>query len=81
LEETTSLPSIQKRRFSMLTLKVSGMTCAHCAASVIKAVKGVPAVEDVVVHLERGEVQVKGNPNEQAVRDVIADEGYEVQAV
>jgi copper chaperone CopZ len=64
----------------MLTLKVSGMTCSKCAEAVTKAVKGVPAVEDVSVSLEQGEVLVKGNPDAQAVREAITEEGYEVRA-
>jgi copper chaperone len=64
----------------MLKLKVSGMTCGHCVSAVTKAVKTVPSVEDVVVDLEHGEVAVRGNPDERAVREAITEEGYEVQA-
>ncbi len=65
----------------MLNLKVSGMTCGHCVAAVSKAVRVVPGAEDVAVDLGRGEVTVKGNPDPQAVRAAIAEEGYEVQGV
>jgi copper chaperone len=64
----------------MLLLKVSGMTCGHCVAAVTRAVKAVPSVEGVAVDLPRGEVTVVGNPDERAVREAIAEEGYEVQA-
>ncbi|MDR3534412.1 MAG: cation transporter [Rhodopila sp.] len=64
----------------MLKLKVSGMTCGHCAAAVTKAVRKVASVADVAVDLERGEVSVQGNPDERAVREAIAQEGYEVLA-
>ena len=64
----------------MLRLKVSGMSCGHCVSVVTKAVTAVPSVEDVAVSLERGEVTVRGNPDERAVREAIAEEGYEVQA-
>ncbi len=64
----------------MLKLKVSGMTCGHCVSAVTRAVKSVPSVEDVAVDLERGEVTVRGNPDERAVREAITEEGYEVQA-
>ena len=64
----------------MLLLKVSGMTCGHCVSAVTKAVKAVPAVADVAVDLERGEVTVHGSPDARLVRAAIADEGYEVAA-
>lgn len=64
----------------MLRLKVSGMTCGHCVSAVTRAVKAVPSVADVTVDLERGEVTVRGTPDERAIRAAIAEEGYEVQA-
>ena len=65
----------------MLLLKVSGMTCGHCVAAVTRAVKAVPSVEGVAVDMDRGEVTVEGHPDERAIREVIAEEGYEVRAV
>jgi len=64
----------------MLNLKVSGMTCGHCVSAVTKAVKAVPGADDVAVDLKSGEVKVMGNPDPNAVRHAIAEEGYEVQA-
>lgn len=64
----------------MLHLKVSGMTCAHCVAAVSRAVRAVPGAGDVTVSLERGEVVVTGDPDLRAVRDAVAEEGYEAQA-
>jgi copper chaperone len=64
----------------MLNLKVSGMTCGHCVAAVTKAVQAVPLVESIAVDLQRGEVTVGGNPDARAVRQAIADEGYDVLA-
>jgi copper chaperone len=64
----------------MLKLKVSGMTCGHCVSVVTKAVKSIPSVAGVTVDLERGEVTVDGTPDVRAVREAIAEEGYEVQA-
>ena len=64
----------------MLHLKVSGMTCAHCVAAVSRAVRAVPGAGDVTVSLDRGEVVVTGDPDLRAVRDAIAEEGYEAQA-
>jgi copper chaperone len=63
---------------AMLTLKVNGMTCEHCAAAVTKAVQAVPEADDVRVDLDRGQVDVGGHPDPQAVRAAIEEEGYEV---
>jgi copper chaperone len=65
----------------VLQLKVSGMTCGHCVSAVTRAVSAVPAVEEVSVDLQRGEVSVRGTPDERAVRAAIIEEGYEVVAV
>jgi copper chaperone len=63
----------------MLRLKVSGMHCDHCVAAVTRAVKAVASVRDVAVDLASGEVTVQGEPDEQAVRAAITEEGYGVE--
>jgi copper chaperone len=63
----------------MLKFKVEGMTCGHCAQTVTKAVEALPAVERAVVDLKAGEVAVEGNADEGAVRQAIADAGYDVR--
>ncbi|HYH21587.1 MAG TPA: cation transporter [Azospirillum sp.] len=62
----------------MLTLKVNGMTCGHCAQAVTKAVEALPAVERALVDLKAGEVAVEGQADADAVRKAIVDAGYEV---
>jgi copper chaperone len=62
----------------MLTLKVNGMTCGHCAQAVTKAVEAVPAVERAVVDLKAGAVAVEGPADADAVRKAIVDAGFEV---
>jgi copper chaperone len=64
----------------MLRLSVSGMTCEHCVRAVSESVGALPGVDGVSVDLAQGEVAVQGHPDEQAVRDAIAEEGYEVGA-
>jgi copper chaperone len=64
----------------MMRLKVSGMSCEHCVAAITQAVRAVPAVEDVAVDLQRGEVTVRGAADARAVREAIVEEGYEVEA-
>jgi len=63
----------------MLTLKVSGMTCGHCAQTVTKAVEAIPAVDRALVDLKTGEVTIEGGAEESVIRQAIEDAGYEVQ--
>lgn len=63
-----------------MQLKVTGMTCGHCVAAVTRAVKEVPAVQDVSVDLKQGLVTVTGQADERAVRKAISEEGYKVAA-
>jgi copper chaperone len=65
----------------MLRLKVSGMTCEHCVRAITQAVRALPGVEDVSVDLAQGDVMVAGMPDERAVREAIAEKGYDVQTV
>lgn len=62
-----------------LTYTVSGMTCAHCAASVEEEVSEVDGVESVAVDLETGAVRVHGRGvADDAVRAAVREAGYEV---
>jgi copper chaperone len=64
----------------MLRLSITGMTCEHCVRAITEGVGAVPGVEGVSVDLAGGAVTVQGHPDEQAVRDAIAEEGYEAGA-
>lgn len=44
-----------------LTLKVDGMTCAHCVASVKRALEGVAEVAEAAPDLASGLVQIRGD--------------------
>jgi len=60
---------------------VQGMTCAHCVLSVREEVSEVPGVSAVDVDLGSGRLTVTGSAvDEQAVREAVADAGYEVAA-
>lgn len=65
----------------MLRLPVEGMTCGHCVAAVTRAVKAVPGAGAVHVDLASGQVAVEGQPDPEAVRAAIAEEGYVPGAV
>jgi copper chaperone CopZ len=61
----------------MNTVKVKGMSCGHCVASVTKALQGIAGVSDVQVDLEKGEARYQGDVDKQLIRDAIAKIGFE----
>ncbi len=64
----------------MLTLTISGMTCAHCVRAVTTTLKSVPGVTAVTsVSLERGEAVVEGSPDLAALVSALHDEGFEAR--
>ena len=61
------------------TLTVQGMSCEHCARSVIEEVSEVEGVRDVNVDLASGRVAVTGTDvSEAAVAAAVEEAGYEV---
>ena len=64
----------------MPTIKVKGMSCQHCVASVTKALSGIQGITDVKVSLEKGEATFKEESPvpDQAIRDAITKIGFEV---
>ena len=66
-----------------LELRVEGMSCQHCVASVTGAVGSVPGVEDVAVDLGTGLVKVRaraGAVQREQVAEAIRAAGYTVDA-
>jgi copper chaperone len=64
-------------------LKVEGMTCGSCVASVTKALKRVPGVQDVEVDLRSGIARVSGERATHQMPALLAalgDAGYEAGA-
>ena len=59
-------------------LRVEGMMCTHCKATVEKACKSVPGVTDVVVDLKAKTVTVTGNADVAALKKAITDADFEV---
>lgn len=64
----------------MKEVKVKGMTCQHCTASVTKAVETVDGVENVTVDLATGRVTYSGPEEaETAIKGNIEKIGFEVE--
>ncbi len=64
----------------MPTVKISGMRCGHCTASVTKALAAIDGLTQIVVDLEKGEaryVETKPVPIEN-IRAAITKIGFEV---
>ncbi|MBR5714300.1 MAG: heavy metal translocating P-type ATPase [Clostridia bacterium] len=63
---------------AVLKLEVEGMMCAHCEATVKKALEALPFIEEAEADHENGTVLVKlcGEPDPDAVKAAIEDEDY-----
>jgi len=62
-----------------VTIKVEGMTCSKCSASVSKALKATEGVEDAQVSSEKGEAVIKYDDqklSETKLREVINSTGF-----
>jgi copper chaperone len=59
---------------------VTGMTCAHCVASVTEEVQEVPGVESVDVVLETGALTVTSSRpvDDDAVEAAVEEAGYQL---
>ena len=64
----------------MHTIKIKGMSCQHCVASVTKALSEVDNITDVQVDLEKGEATFKEQSpvDEQIIKNAIDRIGFEV---
>jgi copper chaperone len=64
----------------MSTIKIKGMSCQHCVASVTKALSGIAGISDVKVSLEKGEATfTESSPVPgQTIKDAITKIGFEV---
>ena len=66
-----------------VTIKVAGMKCAKCSASVTKALKATEGVEDAQVSSDKGEAVIKYDDqklNEAKLREVINGTGFKAVA-
>lgn len=62
-----------------VTIKVEGMKCAKCSASVTKALKATEGVEEAQVSSEKGEAVIKYDDQkltEAKLREVINSTGF-----
>jgi copper chaperone len=62
----------------MQTLKVSGMTCGGCAASVKNALASIAGGTPVKVDLQSGQVEIADSVDKARAIAAIEDAGYDV---
>ena len=64
----------------MAIIKIKGMSCQHCVASVTKALSEIDGVSDIKVSLEKGEATFTENSpvSAQTIKDAITRIGFEV---
>lgn len=64
----------------MTNLKIEGMTCGHCQASVKKALEGVEGVRAAQVDLATGEARIEGHAAAAQLVAAVEAEGYRASA-
>jgi len=64
-----------------IELKIKGMTCKHCAATVTKALSGVPGVKKADVDIDRGLAIVDGDATADRLIQSVRDAGYEAAVI
>jgi copper chaperone len=64
----------------MPTIKLKGMSCQHCVASVTKALSEITGISDVEVSLEKGTATFNENAPvaREIIKKAIATIGFEV---
>ena len=61
------------------TYKINGMNCAHCKASVEKAISGIRGVEKVEVNLKEGMATVSGEHKDEEIIEAVTLAGFEIE--
>jgi copper chaperone len=63
---------------AMYELKVSGMSCSHCAAAITRSIRRRDPEAKVEVDVGAGRVSVESVRSEAEVRQAVEEEGYRV---
>ncbi len=62
-------------------IKIDGMHCEHCAASVEKALSSLEGVKKVKVKLAKGIAKLDGEVSDEAIRTAVAEAGFTVTGI
>ena len=65
------------------TMKINGMMCEHCEATVKKALEAMPQVDSAAVSHTKGtaELVLNSDVDDSALKKAVEDRGYEVQQI
>ena len=66
-----------------ITIRIDGMMCEHCEATIREALEALPFVEKVDASHDTGKavIMLAGEPDENWIRDVIEDNDYEYKGM
>ncbi len=75
--------NIQGNEKMIKTLKITGMMCSHCEATVKKALEEIPAVESADVSHESGtaHITLKNDVNDKVLKKAVESKGYKVTGI
>ena len=64
-------------------IKIEGMSCAHCAAAVTKALKALKGVSCVEVNLQAKEAvaETDNSAGSEQIKKAVEEAGYEVLSI
>ena len=81
--ELKQLPSQKEEQTMEKTMKITGMMCGHCEATVKKTLEALPNVQEALVSHESGTAVVKlSAPVEDSVlKTVVEEKGYTVTEI
>jgi copper chaperone len=65
----------------MIEIKVTDMTCGHCASTITKAVQALDAAAKIDISLPEHRVRVVSKASAEQLIHCIADAGYTPEAV
>lgn len=63
----------------MPAIKIKGMQCQHCVASVTRALEEIDGIKNVKVELDKGQVSYEGDIPAGRIREAINKTGFEVE--
>ena len=58
--------------------KINGMGCAHCKATVEKAISALEGTKNVSVDLSKGTATVEGEVSPEAIAEAVTRAGFEM---
>ena len=76
------IQSVKEEKKMTRTMKIEGMMCAHCEATVKKALEAIAGVESAVVsHVSGTAVVTADGVGDAALKDAVVAQGYEVLGI